>query len=220
MNRCIWFPLAKRGFDVVAASLGLIFFSPLILIVAIAVRVTMGRPVLFRQFRPGRLGNTFCLLKFRTMDNSRNCNGLLRSDAERLTRLGTLLRRTSLDELPQLWNVLRGEMSLVGPRPLLVEYVSNYTPTQARRHEVRPGITGLAQVQGRQAIPFSKRLEYDVWYVENQALSLDLWILCMTVLRVFRAEGIKPGQEVFEVDDLGLSSSQDRSSEESWRRVA
>jgi sugar transferase EpsL len=220
MNERILFRIAKRGLDVAASGCGLILLSPLLLIVAIAVRVTMGRPVLFRQFRPGLRGNTFCLLKFRTMNDSRHLDGTLRSDAQRLTALGTLLRRTSLDELPQLWNVLRGDMSLVGPRPLLVEYLPRYTPRQARRHEVRPGITGWAQVQGRQTIPFSQRLEFDVWYVENHNLALDARILFMTLFRVFRAQGVKPGQDVSEVDDVGLSCPPHSSQQDSLRRAA
>jgi lipopolysaccharide/colanic/teichoic acid biosynthesis glycosyltransferase len=220
MNTRSWSRTAKRGLDLAAAGCGLVLLSPVLLLVAIAIAARMGRPVLFRQVRPGQFGKIFCLLKFRTMSESRNPDGTLRSDAERLTRLGTFLRRTSLDELPQLWNVFRGDMSLVGPRPLLTEYLARYTPEQARRHDVPPGITGWAQVQGRQTIPFSRRLEFDVWYVEHWSLSLDLRILVLTLVRVFSAHGVKPGQDVSEVDDLGLSRRADGSGATPGRKAA
>lgn len=212
--------IAKRGLDLAAACCGLVLLSPVMLLVALAIRVRMGRPVLFRQVRPGQFGRTFCLLKFRTMTESHHPDGTLKPDAERLTRCGTFLRRTSLDELPQLWNVLRGEMSLVGPRPLLPEYLPRYTPEQAQRHDVPPGITGWAQVQGRQTIPFSRRLELDVWYVEHWSLRLDLKILALTLLRVFGGHGVKPGQDVSEVDDLGLSRSAGEAGATSGRKAA
>jgi sugar transferase EpsL len=204
-----WSSIAKRGLDLTAAGLGLVVLSPVILVVALAILARMGRPILFRQVRPGHRGKLFCVYKFRTMNQARNADGTLQSDAQRLTRLGTFLRRTSLDELPQLWNVLRGDMSLVGPRPLLTEYLPRYTPQQARRHDVPPGITGWAQVHGRQGIPFSRRLELDVWYVDHWSLRLDLMILLLTLVRVFTAHGVKPGQDVAEVDDLGLSRPAD-----------
>jgi len=220
MKKGAWSRYAKRGLDLAASGSGLVLLSPVMLLVAMAIRAGMGRPVLFRQDRPGRFGRTFRLLKFRTMSDSRRPDGTLRSDAERLTRLGTFLRRTSLDELPQLWNVFRGDMSLVGPRPLLTEYLPRYTSVQARRHEVPPGITGWAQVHGRQAIPFSRRLELDVWYVEHWSLALDLKILLLTLVRVFRAQGVKPGQDVSEVDDLGLSRPGDEAGTTSRRKAA
>lgn len=195
----------KRILDVVGSVAGLVVLAPVIAGVAAAVRVGIGRPVLFRQVRAGRHGRPFALYKFRTMTDGRDAAGTLLSDAERLTRLGGLLRRTSLDELPGLWNVLRGDMSLVGPRPLLMEYLPHYTERQRRRHDVRPGITGLAQINGRQTVSFSKRIEMDVEYVEQQSLWLDLKILLLTVPRVFGSRGVVLGQEVEEVDDLGLS---------------
>jgi lipopolysaccharide/colanic/teichoic acid biosynthesis glycosyltransferase len=163
--------------------------------VAGVVRLGLGSPVLFVQVRPGRGGRPFTLYKFRTMTDARRPDGTLRSDAERLTKLGKLLRRTSLDELPELINVLRGEMSLVGPRPLLMEYLPRYDARQARRHEVRPGITGLAQVHGRNATPWRERLETDVQYVERLSARLDLEIVLLTLLRVVQGAGVnEPGQ--------------------------
>jgi len=162
--------------------------------------------VLFRQQRPGLGGRPFAIYKFRTMTDARDQQGQLLPDAERLTPFGRFLRSTSLDELPELWNVLQGDMSLVGPRPLLMQYLSRYTPEQARRHEVRPGITGWAQVNGRQTILFSKRLELDIWYVDHVSLSLDLKIILLTIPRAIASHGVVLGQEVTEVDDLGLSS--------------
>lgn len=194
----------KRVFDFIAASIGLLLLSPLLLVVSFFVRNRLGSPVLFRQVRPGLHGVPFKIYKFRTMTDKRDENGILLSDAERLTPFGRFLRSSSLDELPELFNVLKGEMSLVGPRPLLVEYLERYTPDQARRHEVRPGITGWAQVNGRQNIKFSKRLEYDVWYVDHQSFFLDMKILFLTFYRVLQQEGVKSGQDIQEVDDLGL----------------
>jgi lipopolysaccharide/colanic/teichoic acid biosynthesis glycosyltransferase len=194
----------KRLFDLLVATGALLLLSPLIAIVALLVRLRMGPPVLFRQVRPGWQERPFTVLKFRTMRQPRSQEELLQPDGERLTPLGRLLRRLSLDELPQLWNVVRGDMSLVGPRPLLTEYLERYTAEQHRRHSVRPGITGWAQVRGRQDIPFSKRLELDVWYVDHRSLALDMKILLMTFFRMFGGGGIHPGQDVVEVDDLGL----------------
>ncbi len=180
----------KRLFDLVAASAGLIVLSPVLLAVALAVRLFIGRPVIFRQSRPGLHGRPFVLLKFRTMSDERDDEGNLLPDEKRLTRLGKWLRHSSLDELPELWNVLKGEMSLVGPRPLLMEYLPLYTPEQARRHEVRPGITGWAQVNGRNALDWDERLRLDVWYVDHHGLWLDLRILWMTLFKVLRSEGV------------------------------
>jgi sugar transferase EpsL len=194
---------AKRALDFSSAVIGLVVLWPIMLTIALAIRVRMGAPVLFRQRRPGYHARPFTMLKFRTM-LAGDTAATLHSDAERLTPLGTRLRRYSLDELPQLWNVLKGEMSLVGPRPLLMEYLERYTPEQARRHDVKPGITGWAQVQGRQDLPFSKRLELDVWYVDHQTLWLDLRILWMTVAKLVRGSGVHSGQDVRTVDDLGL----------------
>ena len=197
----------KRLFDLVVSAGLLLLFSPLILVIALLLRLTMGSPVLFRQLRPGYKAEPFTVVKFRTMNDARNASGELLPDSERLTGLGRTLRRLSLDELPQLWNVLRGEMSLVGPRPLLMEYLERYTSEQARRHDVRPGITGWAQVHGRQDIPFSRRLELDVWYVNHRSFWLDLKILFRTIGMALRSSGVRSGQDVAEVDDLGLHPS-------------
>ena len=186
--------MLKRGFDAVAAGGGLVLLSPLLLLIAPLVRINLGSPILFRQERPGLHGEPFELIKFRTMTDERDVDGARVPDAERLTRMGRFLRATSLDELPELWNVLKGDMSLVGPRPLLPEYLPLYTERQARRHEVRPGITGWAQVNGRNAIGWAERLEMDVWYVENRRLLLDLKILVMTVWKVLRRDGISHGE--------------------------
>lgn len=184
----------KRPMDVVGAGLGLLVLSPVLLVLAVLVRVRLGAPVLFRQARPGLHSAPFILHKFRTMTEDRGPGGELLPDEQRLTSFGRWLRRTSLDELPELWDVLRGEMSLVGPRPLLLEYVERYTPRQATRHRVRPGITGWAQVNGRNALDWDERLEADAWYVEHASLLLDLRILWRTLRIVLRREGISsPG---------------------------
>ena len=182
----------KRLLDLVLAAAGLLLLSPVLLVLAVAVRLALGSPVLFRQARPGLHGRPFTLYKFRSLlDDPTGA----RSDRERLTRFGAILRQTSLDELPELWNVLRGDMSLVGPRPLLMEYLPLYTPEQARRHEVRPGLTGWAQVNGRNAISWEEKFRLDVWYVEHRTLWLDLRILGLTLRRVITGEGIsEPGQ--------------------------
>lgn len=180
----------KRVFDVVASSVLLVLLSPVIICIAVVIRVSMGPPVLFKQVRPGLHGRPFTMYKFRTMNDARDERGNLLPDSERLTRLGRFLRSTSLDELPELINVLKGEMSLVGPRPLLMEYLPLYTQEQARRHEVPPGITGWAQVNGRNAISWKEKFEYDVWYVDNWTLWLDLKILWQTLVAVLRRDGI------------------------------
>jgi len=184
----------KRAIDLLVAAVGLLAGAPVLAVVALAVARGLGRPVLFRQQRPGRDGRPFVLVKFRTMREADPAAGLV-SDADRLTPLGRWLRSTSLDELPTLWNVLRGEMSLVGPRPLLMQYLDRYTPEQARRHEVRPGITGLAQVSGRNALDWNSRLAADVEYADRRSLGLDLRILARTVGSVLGRRGIAaPGQ--------------------------
>lgn len=184
----------KRAIDVVVAGVGLVVLSPVLAAIALAVRVTMGSPVLFVQVRPGRDGAPFPLLKFRTMTERRGPDGALLPDAERITRLGRILRRASLDELPELVNVVRGDMSLVGPRPLLMEYLDLYTPEQARRHEVRPGITGWAQVNGRNATTWEERFAHDLYYVEHRSLRLDLRILARTITQVLTGAGVsQPG---------------------------
>jgi len=189
------YSIAKRALDLVVGGLALIVTSPLLGFTALAVRVTMGRPVLFGQQRPGRGGRLFTIHKFRTMTAARDAHGQLLRDEQRLTRTGHLIRSFSLDELPQLWNVLRGDLSLVGPRPLLVEYLSLYTPEQARRHEVPPGITGWAQVKGRNALSWEEKFALDTWYVDHRGLWLDVWILVLTVGQVFQRKGIaQPGR--------------------------
>jgi lipopolysaccharide/colanic/teichoic acid biosynthesis glycosyltransferase len=180
----------KRALDVVGSAVALVVLSPLLLAIAIAVRLAHGSPVLFRQSRPGRFAVPFELCKFRTMTDRPGPDGELLPDADRLTRLGHFLRRTSLDELPELVNVLRGDMSLVGPRPLLTEYLPLYSVEQSRRHEVRPGITGWAQVNGRNAQTWADRFRLDVWYVDHANFRLDLEILGRTVTTVLRGEGI------------------------------
>jgi lipopolysaccharide/colanic/teichoic acid biosynthesis glycosyltransferase len=184
----------KRVFDVVFSAQLLVLASPLLLVLALLVRLTLGAPVLFCQDRPGKEARIFRLCKFRTMTDARDAEGHPLPDAERLTRFGQFLRASSLDELPELWNVLKGDMSLVGPRPLLVEYLEHYTPEQARRHEVRPGITGLAQVRGRNLLTWNERFEIDVWYVDNRSLWLDLKILWLTLWKTITREGVSsPG---------------------------
>lgn len=205
----------KRILDVLISLPALVILSPLMGGIALLVRWRMGAPVLFRQRRPGLNGKPFTLYKFRSMTDARDAEGNLLPDAERLTALGRFLRKTSLDELPELFNVIKGEMSLVGPRPLLMAYLDRYTPEQFRRHEVRPGITGWAQINGRQTIPFSRRLALDVWYVDHLSLGLDLKILALTIPRALQSRGVVLGQDVAEVDDLGLSAHQSLSSEDS-----
>lgn len=182
--------MIKRLFDVVASALGLLLLAPVLALIAWQVHRQMGAPVLFRQLRPGRNANSFDLVKFRTMLGAVDAKGNLLPDAERLSEFGKFLRASSLDELPELWNVFKGEMSLVGPRPLLVDYLPLYTAEQARRHEVRPGITDWAQVNGRNALSWEDKFKLDVWYVDNRSFWLDLKILCMTVKKVFLSEGI------------------------------
>lgn len=187
--------MAKRLFDVVVSAIALVVLAPVIAVLALMVAALLGRPVIFRQLRPGRAGRPFELLKFRTMVQRTNPGGALAPDEERLTRFGRWLRATSLDELPELLNVLRGDMSLVGPRPLLLEYLPLYTSEQARRHDVPAGITGWAQVNGRNAIDWSEKFALDVWYVDHWSFALDLRILVMTAVKVLRAEGInQPGR--------------------------
>jgi len=196
--------LVKALFDRVVAAIALIALSPLILGVAIAIYLRMGSPIIFTQPRPGRESRIFKFYKFRTMTNERDAEGKVLPDEVRLTPFGQFLRKTSLDELPQLWNVVKGDMSLVGPRPLLVQYLDRYTPEQARRHEVKPGITGWAQVNGRRTLDgrWDEKFKLDVWYVDNWSLWLDLKILFVTVFKVFKQEDITQegqatGQEFF-----------------------
>jgi lipopolysaccharide/colanic/teichoic acid biosynthesis glycosyltransferase len=180
----------KRIFDMVVIFSGFILLLPLVVLIAVLVRLKLGFPIFFNQERPGLNGKIFNMYKFRTMTNERDKDGYLLSDKFRLTQFGKLLRSTSLDELPGIWSVLKGDMSLVGPRPLLVEYLPLYSKKQSRRHEVRPGITGWAQVNGRNAISWDEKFDLDVWYVDNQSIWLDIKILLMTVKKIILREGI------------------------------
>jgi lipopolysaccharide/colanic/teichoic acid biosynthesis glycosyltransferase len=180
----------KKILDQIVALIGLILLLPIFFILMFLIKINIGSPIFFRQSRPGIDGKVFNIYKFRTMTNETNQNGALLSDKERLTKFGKFLRSTSLDELPGFWNVLIGDMSLVGPRPLLIEYLSLYSHEQARRHEIRPGITGWAQVNGRNTISWNKKFEMDVWYVDNQSFILDVKILCVTLIKVIKRDGI------------------------------
>lgn len=180
----------KRAFDILVSAVALLLLAAPMLVLALVLRVRHGRPVLFSQMRPGLKGEPFRMIKFRTMTSARDATGRLRPDADRLTPLGRSMRSSSLDELPELWNVLRGDMSLVGPRPLLMEYLPLYSAEQARRHDVRPGLTGWAQVNGRNAISWEEKFRLDVWYVDNRSMLLDLKILLLTLRKVFAREGI------------------------------
>lgn len=193
----------KRLFDLSAATLGLVALAPLMLLLAVWIRLTMGPPVLFRQVRPGIHGRPFVMYKFRTMLDLRDEQGNLLPDEQRLTPFGRLLRSASLDELPELFNVLKGDMSLVGPRPLLTEYLDRYTPEQSRRHEVKPGITGWAQINGRNAISWGEKFRLDVWYVDNWSIWLDLKILFITLVKVLRREGIGHGSQATMPEFMG-----------------
>jgi lipopolysaccharide/colanic/teichoic acid biosynthesis glycosyltransferase len=195
MYRYFW----KRLFDLIFSLLALVILAPLLGFIAIFVRGKLGVPVFFYQERPGLNGKLFTIFKFRTMTDACDTQGNVLPDADRLTPFGRFLRVTSLDELPELFNVLRGEMSLVGPRPLLTQYVDLYTPEQARRHAVKPGITGLTQVNGRNAITWEKKFAFDVWYVDRLSFWLDIEILAMTIWKIIKREGIhQPGQDTME----------------------
>ena len=185
----------KRAFDFVVAALALVILLPIMAAIAVAIAASIGRPILFVQMRPGRGGKPFRMAKFRTMREANDATGRPLHDAERITALGSLLRRTSLDELPELYNVLRGDMSLVGPRPLLMAYLDRYSPFEARRHEVRPGITGWAQINGRNALSWPEKFALDVWYVDNRSFVLDLRILARTLSKVIRRDGISAAGE-------------------------
>ena len=182
--------ITKRAFDIIVSASGLLVLLPVLLFISWQVRRKMGSPVLFRQVRPGLHGKPFEMVKFRTMRDAVDAQGNLLPDAERLTSFGNFLRASSLDELPELWNVLKGEMSLVGPRPLLMDYLPLYSQEQARRHEARPGVTGWAQVNGRNALSWDEKFKLDVWYVDHQSFWLDLKILFLTVKKVLVKEGI------------------------------
>ena len=193
----------KRLFDLVIVLLAAFFWVPVVLVLALIVRIKLGGPVLFRQDRPGLGGRVFRMYKFRTMTDARGDDGRLLPDKDRLVPFGRFLRSTSLDELPELINVLKGDMSLVGPRPLLVQYLSRYSPEQARRHEVRPGITGWAQVNGRNAISWDEKFRLDVWYVDNRSLLLDARILFLTIWKVFNRHGISAANDATMPEFMG-----------------
>lgn len=184
------YKLTKRCSDILLTLPALAISMPVMIMFALLIRMSMGRPIFFRQIRPGLNGKAFSNYKFRTMTDERDKEGNLLPDTKRLSSLGKILRSTSLDELPELFNVLKGEMSLVGPRPLLMQYLDRYTLEQARRHEMKPGITGWAQVNGRNAITWEQKFKYDVWYVDNQSITLDLKIIFHTVIKVLKSEGI------------------------------
>jgi sugar transferase EpsL len=191
-----WSGWPKRWFDCVAAAVGLLLLAPVLALIAATIRLAMGPPVVFRQQRPGLHGRPFTLYKFRTMTDTFDVDGRLLPERERVTQLGRILRRTSVDELPELFNVIKGDMSLVGPRPLLMRYLERYTREQFRRHEARPGITGLAQLNGRDTTPWERRFALDVWYVDNQSFWLDLRILLRTVSKtIVQADVSQPGEE-------------------------
>jgi sugar transferase EpsL len=200
----------KRFFDLAIAIPSVIILTPVFVLIGFFVHMKIGSPVLFKQVRPGKDGKPFTNYKFRTMTDELDGDGNLLPDGERLTPLGRFLRKTSLDELPELFNVLKGDMSIVGPRPLLMQYLDRYTPEQARRHEVKPGITGWAQVNGRNAISWEEKFEYDVWYVDNWSLWLDVKIIAMTVMKVLKREGIKqPGHATMK-EFMGHAKAQRR----------
>jgi sugar transferase EpsL len=191
--------LWKQLFDLAVAATGLILCGPIMLVTAASIRLSMGKGVFFRQTRPGLHGKPFQLIKFRTMTDGRTTDGHLLPDRKRITRLGQFLRSSSLDELPELFNVLKGEMSIVGPRPLLMQYLDRYTPYQNRRHEVKPGITGWAQINGRNAISWEEKFALDIWYVDHQSLWIDLKITLLTIYKAIKREGIsQPGQATME----------------------
>jgi sugar transferase EpsL len=199
----------KRCIDIVCSGLGLVVVFPILVVLALLIGIQMGRPIMFKQMRPGLNGDPFYMYKFRTMTNAKDEQGNPLPDEQRLTRLGKFLRNTSLDELPELFNVLKGDMSLVGPRPLLMQYLDRYTPAQARRHEVKPGITGWAQVNGRNAITWEEKFALDVWYVDNWSLWLDIRILAMTVVKVFKREGISAAGEATMPEFMGILKEPD-----------
>jgi sugar transferase EpsL len=194
-NRMANSSVIKRWLDIVLTLPAVVQLSPVLGVVALLVRCRMGSPVLFKQTRPGHKGKPFTIYKFRTMTDERDAAGNLLPDEKRLTHLGKLMRATSLDELPELINVIKGEMSIVGPRPLLMQYLDRYTPEQYRRHEVKPGLTGWAQVNGRNAISWEEKFKLDVWYVDNRSLWLDLMIIAMTIKKTLLREGIHFGGE-------------------------
>lgn len=205
--------MKKRLFDIIGSICALVLFSPLIVLVPVLVYFTLGSPIVFTQNRPGLNGKVFKMMKFRSMLDGKDKQGNLLPDNERMTKFGAFLRSTSLDELPGLFNVLKGDMSLVGPRPLLVQYLPLYNDEQKRRHNVRPGITGWAQVNGRNAISWEDKFKYDIWYVENQSIWLDLKILLLTIKKVFIKEGISADDHVSMPFFTGIDKNTDNKNE-------
>ena len=203
------YPTAKRAFDITVSGIGLLVLSPVLAFLCISVRITLGSPVLFRQERPGFHGRPFELVKFRSMLDAVDQNGDPLPNEQRLTRFGKFLRSTSLDELPELWNILKGDMSIVGPRPLLIEYLLLYSREQARRHDVPPGLTGWSQVNGRNALSWEEKFELDIWYVDNASFWLDMKIILMTVKKVLLREGIAHDGDVAMPRFRGQSSAGD-----------
>jgi len=195
--------MMKRAFDIAVSLIAIVLLAPILLGVAVFVAMRIGRPILFVQERAGLHGRGFHMYKFRTMTNARNADGELLPDADRLTAAGQFLRKSSLDELPELWNIVRGDMSLVGPRPLLMRYLPRYSPEQARRHDVRPGLTGLAQINGRNALSWEDKFELDTWYVQHRTFLLDLHILACTALRVLDRKGISSADNVTMSEFMG-----------------
>lgn len=198
----------KRFFDIIFSAGALLLLAPLVLILCLLIRLKLGSPIFFRQARPGLAAKTFRMTKFRTMTDALDENGELQSDELRLTAFGKWLRSTSLDELPELWNVLKGEMSLVGPRPLLVSYLERYSPEQARRHEVRPGLTGWAQINGRNATSWDERFALDIWYVDHRSFFLDLKIILLTAKTVLRKDGISHNEHAT-MPEFGIDENRD-----------
>jgi sugar transferase EpsL len=198
-RKSISIPVSKRLLDLFLTIPGIVILSPLLLVIALLIILKIGSPILFRQKRPGYLGKPFWVYKFRTMTNAHDPQGSLLPDSQRITRLGHFLRSTSLDELPEMFNVMRGEMSWVGPRPLLMQYLERYSPEQARRHEVLPGITGWAQINGRNALTWEEKFNLDIWYIDHWSIWLDIKILFISILKVLRRESInQPGQATAE----------------------
>ncbi|MEY8335219.1 sugar transferase [Lachnospiraceae bacterium 47-T17] len=200
--------IIKRGMDLVLSGIALLVLSPVYVVLAVLVRIKLGKPVLFSQERPGRYGKIFKMYKFRSMTDARDAKGALLSDEERLTEFGRLLRATSLDELPELWNIFKGDMSIVGPRPLLVRYLPRYNKRQRHRHDVRPGLTGWAQVNGRNAITWEQKFEYDIQYVKRESFFFDLVIILMTVGKVLRRSGISQEGNATMEEFMGTAEGQ------------
>jgi lipopolysaccharide/colanic/teichoic acid biosynthesis glycosyltransferase len=202
-------PISKRLFDLILTIPGLVLISPILFVISILIRIKLGKPILFRQVRPGYQNRLFTVFKFRTMTDERDEGGNLFSDKDRITPFGRFMRNLSIDELPELINVLRGEMSLVGPRPLLLKYLERYSPEQIRRHEVLPGMTGWAQINGRNTITWQDKFRFDVWYVDNMSIWLDIKILALTLWKVVRREGISQEGHATAEEFMGNSSDRD-----------